>query len=330
VVGEIKAGVPVPAVPGLSAKTWLDLAVPAASIALLVYASTVAIAVALATRRKEEVDPNQEFVGLAAASIGSGLLGGFPANASDSRSFVIADSGGRSQMVNVIGAGLVLITLIALTPMFESLPMAALGAVVIVSAIQLIDIKAFRRLYRIRRTDFVLALLTFLGVLALDVLPGIIFGVFVSLMAVLRRSMFPSTAILGSVGETHSYRDIGNYDEAESEPGLVVYRFDAPLFFANADLFKDQVRGAVENAKHPVRMVIIDAEGITDLDVTGAEMLGSLLDWLVDHDVRIAFARVRTSLRDTMRAQGFEERIGTDHFYFRVLDAVDAFHHEEP
>jgi SulP family sulfate permease len=329
VVGTVKAGVPIPSLPALPLGTWIELLLPAASIALLVYASSVATALALATRRKEEIDPNQEFIGLASACIGAGLLGGFPANASDSRSFVVADSGGRSQMVNFLGAGMVLVTLAALTPLFRSLPSAALGAVVIVSAAQLINVKAFRRLYGIRRSDFVLALLTFAGVLAFDVLPGIVFGVFVSLLEVLRRAAFPSTAILGAMSGRQTYRDIGNYDEAQAEPGLVVYRFDAPLFFANADVFKEDIRGAVEHAPEPVRMVIVNAEGITDLDVTGAEMLSSLLDWLNDRDVSVSFARVRTALRDTMRAQGFEDRLGPEQFHLRVLDAVEAFHRRD-
>lgn len=326
VVGSVKAGVPIPSLPGIGVRKLYDLLIPAASIALLAYASSIATVAALAARSKEDYDPNQEFVGLAAASVGSGFLGGFPSNASDSRSFIIVESGGRSQMVNLIGGGLVLLTLLLLTPLFKTLPTAALGAVVILAASRLIDLKGLKRLYRIRKSDFALALITFAGVLAFDVLPGIIFGVFVSLVEVLRRATFPNTALLGPVGDEQTYRDIGNFDEAEAEPGLVVYRFDAPLFFANADVFRDDVRRAVERAHTPVRMVIINAEGMTDLDVTGAEMLGGLVDWLRERDVRVSFARVRTALRDTMQAQGVEERIGSANVFLRVLEAVDEFH----
>jgi sulfate permease, SulP family len=228
VVGHISRGIPFPSFPQVSFRDTIDLLWPAASVALLVFASSVATASAFASRDKEDLSPTKEFIGLAAAGVGAGLLQGFPANASDSRSFIVANSGRRSQSVNIVGAAAVAVTLVALTPLFENLPIAALGGVVLVSAIKLIDLAGLHRQWRVRRSDFALAIITFAGVLVVGVLGGIVVGVIVSLLETLRRAILPSTALLGQVGPSLTYRDITHYEDAATVPGLVVYRFDAP------------------------------------------------------------------------------------------------------
>jgi sulfate permease, SulP family len=329
VVGSIDTGVPVPALPDAGVQDALDLLGPAASVALLVFCGSVLTGRSLAVRDREDLDANREFVGLGAANLAAGLLQGFPANASDSRSFVAANGGGRSQMTGLIGAGFVLVTLLALIPLFRNLPSAALGAVIVLTAIRLVDLGELRRLWRVRRSDFVLALITFAGVLVFGVLGGIGVGVLASLLEVMRRAVLPHTAVLGMVAGTATYRDIENYADAETLPGLVVYRFDAPVFFANADVFRDQLRELVRGAKIPVREVIVNAEGIYDLDTTGIQMLERLLDDLEDKDVHLSWARVRTPLRDLMRSTGLEQRIGAGNFHLRVEDAVAAFSRRE-
>jgi SulP family sulfate permease len=325
VVGSIDTGVPVPALPDAGVRDALDLLGPAASVALLVFSGSVLTGRSLAARDREDLDANREFVGLGAANLAAGLLQGFPANASDSRSFVAANAGGRSQMTGLIGAGLVLVTLLALIPLFRNLPNAALGAVIVLTAIRLVDLRELRRLWRVRRSDFVLALITFAGVLVFGVLGGIGVGVLASLLEVMRRAVLPHTAVLGMVAGTATYRDVEQYADAETLPGLVVYRFDAPVFFANADVFRDQIRELVRDAKVPVREVIVNAEGINDLDTTGIQMLERLLDDLEDQDVHLSWARVRTPLRNLMRSTGLEQRIGAGNFHLRVEDAVAAF-----
>ena len=325
VVGSIDTGVPVPALPDAGVEDALRLLGPAASVALLVFSGSVLTGRSLAVRDREDLDANREFVGLGAANLAAGLLHGFPANASDSRSFVAANAGGRSQMTGLIGAGLVLVTLLALIPLFRNLPNAALGAVIILTAIRLVDLLELRRLWRVRRSDFVLALITFAGVLVFGVLGGIGVGVLASLLEVMRRAVLPHTAVLGMVAGTATYRDIEQYADAETLPGLVVYRFDAPVFFANADVFRDQIRELVRDAKVPVREVIVNAEGINDLDTTGIQMFERLLDDLEDQDVHLSWARVRTPLRNLMRSTGLEQRIGAGNFHLRVEDAVAAF-----
>jgi sulfate permease, SulP family len=325
VVGHISRGIPIPSLPQVSFRDTIDLLVPAASVALLVFASSVATASALASRDKEDLSPTKEFIGLAAAGVGAGLLQGFPANASDSRSFIVASSGRRSQSVNIIGAVAVAVTLIALTPLFEDLPIAALGGVVLVSAIKLIDVAGLRRLWRVRKSDFTLAIITFAGVLVVGVLGGIVVGVVVSLLETLRRAILPPTAVLGQVGPSFTYRDITHYEDAETVPGLVVYRFDAPLFFANAELFRDQIREIVRSAHTPVRRLVVSAEGITDMDVTGAEAVGRVIEDLHDLNVQLVLARVRTHVRQTLQTLGLEERIGPENFFLTVADATRDF-----
>lgn len=174
--------------------------------------------------------------------------------------------------------------------------------------------------------DFVLAVATFAGVMVFDVLAGIAIGVLASLIEVLRRAIAPHRAVLGFVpGELPTFRDIENYAEAEVQPGLVVYRFDAPIFFANADAFRDDVLRLVREAKAPVRMFVVNAEAIYDIDTTGVRMLSRVLDDLEQSGARFAMARVRTSVRDMLRRTGLEERIGPDSFYQTVVEAATAF-----
>ena len=280
----------------------------------------------LEARECRDVAANREFVGLAAANVGAGLLSGFPANASDSRSFVLADAKARSQMSNVICAALVAVTLFLLTPVVAEIPTAALGGVVLVTAIKLIDVAELRRLWDVRRSDFVLAVVTFAGVMIFDVLAGIVIGVVVSLAETMRRAIAPHRSVLGIIGGEHpTYRDITNYADAQTVPGLIVYRFDAPIFFANAEAFHDEVLQLTRRAESPVREFIVDAEAIYDIDTTGIAMLEQLLDDLDKDAVRLTFARVRTDVRDLMARTGLEDRIGTENFFLTVVEAGRAF-----
>jgi sulfate permease, SulP family len=194
----------------------------------------------------------------------------------------------------------------------------------------MVDVAALQRLWRARRSDFVLAAVTAGGVLVVGVLPGIAVGVMVSLLEVLRRAILPTTAVLGQVAGRTTWRDADNHDGAVTVPGLLVYRFDAPLFFANAALLREQVLRLVDESTPPVREVVLDAEGIVDMDITGAETLDELLDGLEDRGARLVLARTRTALRDTLRRLDLEERIGPENFHLQVRDAVAAFARRAP
>jgi SulP family sulfate permease len=330
IVGEVGRGIPVPAIPKAPLADVLSLLAPAGSVALLIFASSVATGSALASRDREDLDTTREFVGLAVAGVGAGVIQGFPANGSDSRSFIVANTQARSQSANMIGAVMVLVTVLLLTPLFRYLPIAALGAVVLLSAVSLVDIARFRMLQRVRTSDFILSLVTFLGVLVFGVLAGIVIGVVVSLLETMRRAILPPTAVLGEVAGSPTFRDIENYEDAETKPGLIIYRFDAPLFFANAEVFKHDIQSLVAGARNPVRQVVVNAEGITDMDVTGAEALDRVIADLHDDGIRLTMARVRTSLRQTIEELGLEERIGADNFFLRVADAASGFSPDDP
>ncbi|TFV92959.1 SulP family inorganic anion transporter [Blastococcus sp. CT_GayMR20] len=326
VVGYVPPGVPPPSLPRVRAEDAVDLLAAGGSVALLVFASSMLTATALARRDRETVSPRREFLGYAAASLGSGLMQGYPANGSDSRSFVVADSGGRTQVANVTAAGLVAVTLIVLTPVFRYLPQAALGAVVLLAAVRMIDLASLRRLWKARRSDFVLAAVTMVGVLVVGVLPGIAVGVAVSLLEVLRRAVLPPTAVLGRVAGHATWRGTA---EAEGEelrpvPGLLVYRFDAPLFFANADVLRTEIVRLVDDSDQPVRTVVLNAEGMVDMDITGAETLAELVDDLAGRGTRLVMARVRRTVRMTMQRLGVEERVGTQNIHLTVRAAVRA------
>jgi anti-anti-sigma regulatory factor len=194
----------------------------------------------------------------------------------------------------------------------------------------MVDVAALRRLWRVRRSDFVLAAVTAGGVLVVGVLPGIGVGVAVSLLEVLRRAILPPTAVLGRLAGRTIWRDADNFDDALTVPGLLVYRFDAPLFFANAAVLREQVLRLVDESTPPVREVVLNAEGIVDMDITGAETLDALLDDLDGRGTRLVLARTRTALRETLRRLDLEERIGLENFHLRVRDAAACFARRAP
>lgn len=321
VVGDIASGLPPFVAPSLNVRDIAELVIPAASVALLVFSGSVLTGQALAARDREDLDADREFIGLAASNVAVSFFGGFPATASDSRSFIAATGGGRSQVVSFVAAALVAVTLLFLTPLFSDVPHAALGGVVLVTAAKLVDARGMRRLWDVRRTDFVLMGITFAGVVVFGVLNGIVVGVIASLVEVVRRTVQPRTAVLGMVRGSPTWRDLRHAGE-ETLPGIVVYRFDAPLFFGNADVLRDEIRALVRNGDPPVRDVIINAEAVTDLDTTGVEVLARLHDDLRARGVGLSFARVRSPVRGMMRRSGLEATVGEDNIHLQVDDAV--------
>ena len=321
VIGTITKGLPAFAVPDLRLSVVLDLLVPAASVALLVFTGSVLTGQVLAARDREDLEANQEFVGLAAINVGVAFFGGFPATTSDSRSFMTATGGGRSQMVSFVCAVLVAITLLFLTPLFHNVPDAALGAVVLVTAARLFDLKAMRRLWEVRRVDFLLMGVTFVAVVALGVLDGIVVGVVASLVEMVRRTIQPRTAVLGMVEGSPTWRDVRT-SGGHTAPGILVYRFDAPLFFGNADVLRDEIREEVRKGDPRVRAVLLNAEAITDLDTTGVDVLSRLLDDLDAEGVSLSVARIRSHVMAMMERTGLADRLGDDHFFLQVDEGV--------
>lgn len=325
VVGEFPSGLPVPAIPDVPLSEALSLIGPAFAIALLVYPDSVLTGRSLGAVNNYRLDANREFFGIGAANVGAGLVGGFPVNGSQSRSFVVSDAGSKSQVANLWAALFVLLTLLVLAPVFAYLPSATLAGVVIVAGAALLDLGEFRLLWAYRRTEFWMGVFTILAVLAIGMLGGILVAITLSLIAVVLRASSPHTAVLGRLPGSDTYRDTADHPDAETFEGLLIYRFDAPLFFANAALMRDEITGAIEAAEKPITDVLIDAESIYDIDSTGAQVLLELLDILDLHRVRLTMARVRTEIRDELERSGVEDRLAAPGVYLQVDDGVEGY-----
>lgn len=325
VVGEIEPGLPVPGLPDVGLGDVGTLLFPALAVALLAYADSVVTAQSIAKMEGYDIDANQEFLGLGGASIAAGLFRGFPVNGSQTRTVVLADAGAKTQMAGLVSVGLVVLTLLFLTPVFERLPDVALAAIVIVAGIGLFDVAELRRLWRIDRADFTLALITTVSVVVLGMLSGIVVAILLSLLDVARRAGSPHTAVLGRVPGTDRFRDVDLIDSPEYFPGIIVYRFDAPLFFANVGVFTDELDELVSSAPDPVREVLVDAESISDIDTTAVAAIDEFLDDMAERGIGVSFARMHSRVYDTLDAAGIIDRVGEDRFFLEVDDGVDDF-----
>jgi high affinity sulfate transporter 1 len=325
VVGQLPQGLPSLTVPNLSAAELGQLAVSAFAVALVAFADTSVLSRSYATKLRQSVDQNQELLALGAANAAAGLFQGFPLSSSSSRTPVAEAAGARTQLTGVEAATALEIVLVIGAGLTENLPQAALGAVVTVAVIGLIDVPALRWLARVNRVDFALAVAAFLGVVLFGVLIGIAIALGLSTLAFLWRSWHPYDAVLGRVTGRKGYHDVGRHPDAALVPGLVLYRFDAPLFFANAGVFHERLLRAVEEAPQPVRMVVVAAEPITDVDTTAADMLIELARELDEGGVELAFAEMKGPPKDKLEAYGLLPLIGEPRFYPTVGAAVHAY-----
>ncbi len=323
VVGALPQGLPSPALGGLE---WADvwaLLLPAAGIALVAFTDSAVLSRSLSARRGESVDGSQEMAGIGLANIAGGFLGGFPVSASSSRTPVAEQAGSRTQLTGVVGAAL-LIAFILLAPGVTAfLPAATLAAVVIAAATSLIDVRGFRRLVRMDKIDAALSLAAFVGVLVFGVLEGIVVTIALSMLAFVQHSWRPYKAELGRVSGLRGYHDLSRYPEGERLPGIVIVRFDAPLFFANGAIFDDYVRSRVEAAGPGITAVILAAEPITDIDTTAMDELIELDDYLAKHGIRLILAEMKDPVVDVLRRYGLTERFTPDRFASTVGAAVD-------
>jgi SulP family sulfate permease len=327
VVGEIEPGLPTLGLPAVELADLASLAGPAIGIALLVYADSGVTGQVLGRRGGYAVDGNQEFLGLGAANIGSALTSGFPVNGSQSRSFTAADVGAKSQAMNLGVLVLVILTLLFLTPLFAPLPKSALAGVIIVVAVGLLDPVAFRDLARLDRRELGLALVTAAVVVAVGMIAGVLVTVVLSLFLAAIRAAQPGRTFLVRVPGTDSFRGVDSVADGAVVPGLALYRFDGPLFFANAQLLADDIEAAVADgaAPEPVRWVVIDAEAIGDVDSTGAGTLADLADGLRERGITLSLARLKATAAGYLERAGVMARIGAEHVYLEVDDAVAAF-----
>ena len=325
IVGNIESGVPLPALPGASFDQFTQLLLPALGIALLAYPDSFLTARSMSTAGGYTLDADQEFLALGASNLASGLFQGIPVNGSQSRSYVQRDAGGKSNLVMVVCAALVLITLFFLTPLFEKLPLAVLAGIVIVAGLGLFELHDFRALWRIRRTEFWLGVTTVASVLVLGMLGGIVFAIGLSLLFALSRVIRPHTAELGRVEGTDTFRDLDRHADAHRIPGLLIYRVDDELFFANTAFFVRDVTQRLVASEPPDVALCIDAEGMSDIDTTAVQQLGELLDELDAPDIAVSMARVRQPVLDMLDRSGLLDRIGEENIHLEVDDAVAAY-----
>lgn len=323
-VGRLPEGFPPFTIPDVRVADLAPLFGGALGIALVSLTDTISNASAFAARSGQEVRGNQEMAGVGAANLAAGLFQGFPVSTSGSRTAVAERAGARSQLTGVVGATLIVLMLVLAPGMFSDLPQPALAAIVITASLSLADLPGTVRLWRQRRTEFLLSVAAFLGVALLGVLPGIALAVALSVLNVFRRAWWPYNTVLGRVKGLEGYHDVRSYPHAEQLPGLVIHRFDAPLFFANARTFRDEIRRLARTEPRP-RWIVIAAEPMTDVDTTAADVLEELDVALNAEHVHLVFAELKDPVRRKIEEYGLTRTIDPRHFFPTVEAAVAAF-----
>ncbi|HYN66374.1 MAG TPA: sulfate permease [Ornithinibacter sp.] len=326
-IGVLPQGFPPFTIPTVAWGDLPELFLGAVAIAVVALADTMSTASSFAARRGERVHGDQEMIGIGAANILAGLFQGFPVSTSGSRTAVSEQAGSRSQVTGIVGAVVIGFVLVFATGVMQYVPQPTLGAIVIAAALSLADLPATRRLWHQRRTEFTLSTAAFLGVALLGVLPGILLAITLSILNVFRRVWWPHQAELGRVEGLSGLHDTGTYPHSELLPGLVVYRFDAPLIFANSRMFGDTVRAMAEE-RPDLRWVLVAAEPMTDVDTTAADMLAELDSWLNARNVSLAFAEVKDPVRAKIVRYELDRTIDPAHFYPTVDEAVAAYMRE--
>jgi len=325
VIGPLPQGLPQFRIPSVSLAEIGELIAAAVAIALVSFTDMSAVSRAFAHRTGAEVDSNQEIFALGAANVAAGLFSGFPVSSSMSRTPVAEASGAKTQMTGLVGAGFVSLLLMVAPGLLAHLPQAALGAVVVAACVILVEVRGVAQLYRLRPDEFVLSMVCFLGVVLLGVIPGIFMAVSLALLSFIWREWQPHSAVMGYVDALGSYHDISRHPEAKRMDGLVLFRWDAPLFFANAEIFRKHILRAAANAPTPTRWVVVAAEPITDVDITAAGMLAELDAALHDAGMELCFAEMKGPVKDRLKRYGLFNRLGVENFFPTIEQAVERY-----
>jgi high affinity sulfate transporter 1 len=328
VVGAVPQGLPVPALPPVVAADLAALALPAVGVALVAYNDDVLTGRAFATRDRERIDADGELLALGAANVAAGLVSGFPVSSSGSRTAVGEAAGGRSQLSSVVTLAAVVAVLLVAGPVLAVFPSAALAALVVYAALRLVEPAEFRRFARFRRSELALAVATTAAVLALGVLWGVLAAVALSVLDLLRRVSRPHDGTLGFVPGLAGMHDVDDHPGASTVPGLVVYRYDAPLFFANADDFRRRALAAVDAEPDP-RWLLLNTEAIAEIDITAVDALHGLCDEMAARGVVVALARAKHELLGNLERSGLRRRIGERRIFPTLPTAVAAFRAEQ-
>jgi MFS superfamily sulfate permease-like transporter len=330
VLGPLPRGLPGLAVPSISTGDIVPVLLGGFAIALVSFADTSVLSRTYAARIGDPIDANQEMVGLGAANLVAGLFQGLPISASASRTPVAETAGAKTQLAGVVGAITVASLLLAAPNLLANLPTAALAGVVIASAIALIEVADLRRIYRMQRWEFWLSMVCLAGVAFLGAIPGIGLAIAIAVIEFLWDGWRPHSAVLGRVDGVKGYHDISRYPESRQVPGLVLFRWDAPLFFANAELFRDRVMTAVESSPTLVNWIVVGAEPVTSIDVTSADTLDELDHTLAKAGIMLCIAEMKDPVKDKLRRFGLFSQFGEDRFFATVGEAVSCYLNAHP
>jgi MFS superfamily sulfate permease-like transporter len=314
--------VPSPGLPWTNAGDVPALLLAALGITLVSLTDTIATATSFAARRGDEVKPDQEMIGIGAANLAAGFFQGFAVSTSGSRTAVAEQSGAKTQLTGLVGAGLVAALLLFFSSLLADLPQAALAAVVIAAAISLMNLPLLRRYYEMRRSALGVSLVATAGVVLLGVLQGIVVAVLLAIILFFRRNWWPHGAVLGRPEGLEGWHDVTAYPNAKELPGVVVYRWEAPLFFANAGRFRDEIRRLAREREPD--WIVLQCEAITDVDVTAAEILEQLDRELNASGVHLAFVELRDRLKELTLRYGLMDTLDKDHFYTSLEAAIAA------
>jgi high affinity sulfate transporter 1 len=325
VLGPLAQGLPSPRVPFAHVDDLMPILTGGVAVALVSFADTSVLSRTYAARLRTPVDPNQEMVGLGIANLAAALFQGFPISSSSSRTPVAEAAGAKTQVTGVVGAIAIAVLLMLAPQLLQNLPHTALAAVVIGAAIGLIEVTDLRRIYRIQRWEFWLSMACFAGVAVFGAIPGIALAIVIAVIEFLWDGWRPHSAVLGSVDRIKGYHDLNRYPDARLIPGLVLFRWDAPLFFANAELFHQRTLDAVANSPTAVRWLVVAAEPVTSVDVTAADVVSELDDTLHAAGIELCFAEMKDPVKDKLKRFGLFARLGEQTFFATIDEAVSAY-----
>jgi len=325
VLGPLPQGLPGFSIPWIGYSDLVPVLVGGSAIALVSFADTSVLSRTYAARLGDNVDPNQEMVGLGAANLATGFFQGFPISSSASRTPVAEAAGARTQLTSVVGALAIAFLLLLAPNLLQHLPNAALAAVVIAAAIGLIEVADLKRIYRIQRWEFWLTVLCFVGVAVLGAIPGIGLAIAVAIAEFLWDGWRPHSAVLGRAHGVKGYHDITRYPDARRVPGLVLFRWDAPLFFANAEFFRERILDAVAKSPTPVRWLVVAAEPVTSVDVTACDTVAELDKALHARGIELCFAELKDPVKDKLKRFGLFAQLGESYFFPTVGSAVSNY-----
>ena len=325
VLGPLPQGLPGFAIPWITYGDIVPVLLGGCAVALVSFADTSVLSRVYAARLGDRVDPNQEMVGLGAANLATGFFQGFPISSSSSRTPVAEAAGARTQLTSVVGALAIAILLLVAPNLLQHLPTAALAAVVIAAAIGLFEVTDLKRIYRIQQWEFWLSMVCFVGVAVLGVIPGIGLAIAIAIAEFLWDGWRPHSAVLGRAHGVKGYHDITRYPDARQIPGLVLFRWDAPLFFANAEFFKERVLDAVAKSPTPVRWLVVAAEPVTSVDVSAGDTVADLDKALHAQGIELCFAELKDPVKDKLKRFGLFSQLGEQYFFPTIGSAVSSY-----